>query len=260
MIFGGEFVNGIDLVDVFLWAFTLFFFGLIFYLRREDRREGYPLEADTTGRLEDSGVLWYAPKKTFTLPHGAGTVSVPHGKRDERQHAMKRMAVWPGAPYTPTGDPLQDGVGPAAFAERNDTPDLADDGRNRIAPTRLGDGFEVARQDADPRGMTVIAGDGVDVGTVVDLWVDRSEAVVRYLELNIGDEAIPHHILLPMPFAKINRSKNSVEVDAIFAKHFPNVPKTKSSDAVTRREEDQISGYYGGGKLYASRERLESLL
>ncbi|MEM9842223.1 MAG: photosynthetic reaction center subunit H, partial [Pseudomonadota bacterium] len=40
MIFGGEFVQGIDLVDVSLWLFTLFFFGLIFYLRREDRREG----------------------------------------------------------------------------------------------------------------------------------------------------------------------------------------------------------------------------
>ncbi|TXM99400.1 photosynthetic reaction center subunit H, partial [Methylobacterium sp. WL103] len=28
-----------------LYAFFLFFFGLVFWLRREDRREGYPLEA-----------------------------------------------------------------------------------------------------------------------------------------------------------------------------------------------------------------------
>ncbi|MEO1136842.1 MAG: hypothetical protein AAFW68_09570, partial [Pseudomonadota bacterium] len=54
-------VSGIDLVDISLWAFTLFFFGLIFYLRREDRREGYPLELDTSGKEEDAGVFWYAP-------------------------------------------------------------------------------------------------------------------------------------------------------------------------------------------------------
>ena len=35
------------------YAFGLFFIGLIFYLRREDRREGYPLEDDVTGRARD---------------------------------------------------------------------------------------------------------------------------------------------------------------------------------------------------------------
>ena len=29
MLFRGEFVNGVDLVDVCLWAFTIFFFILI---------------------------------------------------------------------------------------------------------------------------------------------------------------------------------------------------------------------------------------
>ncbi|MGA1372932.1 MAG: hypothetical protein ACO3Z6_15180, partial [Pseudomonadales bacterium] len=40
MIFSGEFVNGIDLVDVCLWAFTIFFLWLIYYLQREGMREG----------------------------------------------------------------------------------------------------------------------------------------------------------------------------------------------------------------------------
>jgi photosynthetic reaction center H subunit len=43
MIFSGEFVNGIDLVDVCLWAFMIFFVWLIYYLQREGMREGYPL-------------------------------------------------------------------------------------------------------------------------------------------------------------------------------------------------------------------------
>ena len=82
MIFSGEFVSGIDLVDVCLWAITKFFFGLIFYLRREDRREGYPLESDTTGKQEASGTFWMPPKKTFYLPHGRGTLSQSFGPRD----------------------------------------------------------------------------------------------------------------------------------------------------------------------------------
>jgi len=259
MIFGGEFINGVDLVDVSLWAFTLFFFGLIFFLRREDRREGYPLEADTTGKEEPSGTFWFAPKKTFTLPHGRGTVTVPHGKRDTRRHAMARTAVWPGAPYAPTGDPMRDGVGPASFAEREDIADLTNDGRNRIVPFRLGDGYSVAKGDPDPRGMTVYGGDGKPAGKVTDLWVDRSEALIRYLELEVGEAPMQKRVLLPMPFAKINNWRRRVDVDAIFAHHFAGVPATKSPDSVTRLEEDRIAGYYGGGKLYATPARTESL-
>lgn len=259
MIFGGEFVNGIDLVDVSLWAFTIFFFGLIFYLRREDRREGYPLETDTTGKQEPSGTFWFASQKTFTLPHNRGTVTVPHGKRDRRVHAMARTAVWPGAPYRPTGDPMRDGVGPASHAEREDVADLTNDGRNRIIPFRLDRDFTVAKGDPDPRGMTVYGGDGKQAGKVTDLWVDQSEALIRYLEVETGEEPMQKRILLPMPFAKVSKSRNRVDVDAIFAEHFAHVPTTRSPDAVTRLEEDVIAGYFGGGKLYATPARTESL-
>jgi photosynthetic reaction center H subunit len=34
----------LDGAQIVLYAFWLFFFGLIYYLRREDKREGYPLE------------------------------------------------------------------------------------------------------------------------------------------------------------------------------------------------------------------------
>jgi photosynthetic reaction center H subunit len=34
-----------DAAQIALYGFWLFFFGLIVYLRREDKREGYPLES-----------------------------------------------------------------------------------------------------------------------------------------------------------------------------------------------------------------------
>jgi photosynthetic reaction center H subunit len=38
--------SNIDFAQVLLYAFWLFFAGLIYYLRREDKREGYPLDSD----------------------------------------------------------------------------------------------------------------------------------------------------------------------------------------------------------------------
>lgn len=252
-----KFTPGIDLVDITLWLFVFFFFGLIFYLRREDRREGYPLEADTTGKLEDTGTFWYAEPKTFNLPHGRGTVTVPHGKRDARKHAMKRTAVWPGAPYAPTGDPMKDGVGPASWAERNDVPDLTDDGRHRIVPFRLGGGYTTASCDPDPRGMTVYGADNKPAGKVADLWVDQSEAMIRYLEVEL--DRAGGRVLLPIPFAVIKGSAKRVDVDAILGGQFAGVPRTRHAESVTRLEEDKIAGYYGGGKLYATAARQEPL-
>jgi photosynthetic reaction center H subunit len=152
---------------------------------------------------------------------------------------------------------MRDGVGPASWAERLDLPDLTDDGRVRIAPFRAGGGYDVARGDADPRGMTVYGADGQPGGVVTDLWLDRSEASIRYLELNTGTEESPRAILLPITFAKINGKRRRVDVDAIFGHHFAHVPTTRKPEEVTRLEEDKITGYYGGGKLYATPSRLE---
>mgnify|MGYP000176878310 CR=1 FL=1 len=58
----------IDLAQIAIWAFWIFFFGLVYYLRREDHREGYPLETDVPGASQTG---WPAPreKKTYKLPH-----------------------------------------------------------------------------------------------------------------------------------------------------------------------------------------------
>lgn len=257
-MFKGYVLPGVDLADISLWAFTLFFIGLIFYLRREDRREGYPLEADTTGKLEPSGTFWFARPKTFKLPHGKGTLTVPHGPRDTRQHALKRSEPWPGAPYIPTGDPMRDGVGPAAYAERKDWPDLTVDGNARIVPLRVARDLHVAAQDRDPRGFTVYGADNKAAGEIAEVWVDRSEAIIRYLEVRLANNG--GTALLPMTLARIDMERARVLVSSILASQFSGVPKIRMPDQITRLEEDKICGYYGGGKLYATPARAEPLI
>ncbi len=258
MIFSGEFVNGVDLVDVCLWAFTIFFFWLIYHLQREGMREGYPLEEDPSGRQEAAALFFVPPKKSFILPNGRGTIELTYGKGDTRDLALTRTAQWAGSPFIPSGDGMRDGVGPASYAMRDDVPDLNWDGQIRISPYRLHPGYTVSKKDIDPRGLKVVGLDRLVAGTVTDLWVDTAEAIIRYLEVELDGSGA--HVLLPVPFCNISKARKRVEVDAVKAEHFAHVPRTKSPDQITRLEEDMISGYYGGGTLYATPKRQEPWL
>ena len=86
----------------------------------------------------------------------------------------------------------------------------------------------------------------------------ESMAIIRYLEVTLDGSGA--RVLLPVPFSNISKARKRVEVDAIKAEHFAGVPRTKSPDQVTRLEEDMISGYYGGGTLYATPQRQEPWL
>jgi photosynthetic reaction center H subunit len=251
----------VDAAEFCLIAFFVFFAGLVFYLRREDRREGYPLEDDVSGRLEPLGGLFFtAQPKTFILPHGHGTRTYPNpDNRDRRPVAARRSAPMDGAPIEPTGNALLDGVGPGAFAERPHYPDLALDGRPRLAPLRIATDFHLASQDPDPRGMTVVGADGVAAGTVSDIWVDRAEVLIRYLEVSVGDNA-GQTVMLPMTMAKVEGGKRRVRVHAILGSQFAQVPALSSPDQITLYEEERVMGYYGGGHLYATRDRQEPWL
>jgi photosynthetic reaction center H subunit len=247
-----------DAAEFCLIAFFAFFAGLIVYLRREDRREGYPLEDDVTGRQEPlGGLLFTAAPKTFILPHGHGTRTYPNpGNRDLRPLAARRSAPMDGSPIEPTGNPLLDGVGPGAYAERPRYADLTLEGLPRIVPIRVATDFRVAGNDTDPRGLAVVGCDGLKAGEVSDLWVDRSEQLIRYLEVAVGGRKV----LLPMTMAIVDGPARAVKVRAITAAQFADVPATDSPDQVTLYEEERIMGYYGGGHLYATRDRQEPWL
>jgi photosynthetic reaction center H subunit len=248
------FFGNFDLALVSLYMFWVFFALLIYYLQTENMREGYPMENED-GNPEPSNLP--LPKaKTFKLPHGRGEVTVPDYKREAREVALKRVAGF-GFPLEPTGDPLVDGVGPASWAPRRDEPELDGKGHPKIQPMRKLEGFAVSAG-RDPRGLAVQAGDMEIVGKIVDMWVDEPEQLVRFLEIELDPAYGTGNRLVPMQLAVI--MKDRVKVHSIFGKHFANVPATKSPDIVTLLEEDKISGYYAGGKLYASQDRLEPQL
>ncbi|MEP6837003.1 MAG: photosynthetic reaction center subunit H [Bradyrhizobium sp.] len=248
-----------DLAQVTLYVFWIFFACLIYYLRREDKREGYPL--DSTGL--SGGVVHGFPRmpspKNYLL-RGGHVATLPNHKNDRRDVALAPVAPWPGAPLGPTGNPMLDGVGPGSYADREDIPELTMDDIPCIVPLRLAEGTYLESRDPDPRGMTVTGADSEVGGVVTDVWVDRAEALIRYLEVEVTTPTGARRVLLPMPFAKIEGRRGKVRVNAILGSQFVDVPGTKSLDQVTKLEEDKIVGYYGAGTLYATPARQEPLL
>lgn len=252
----GAFTPYIDVAQITLYVFWVFFIGLIWYLRREDRREGYPLEVDGKG-MSSHSVLFIPEAKTFNLPHG-GTAIAPDLKADTRPVKASRRVNYPGTPLEPTGDPLADAVGPASYAERADEPDRTYDGQVKIIPMASDAHFHVAEGDPDPRGMDVIGADDQVAGAITEIWVDRSETCIRYYELKLAGSTRNANRLLPVNCVRINDGK--VLVNSILASQFAGIPRTKNPDQVTLLEEDKIMGYYAGGRLYATPHRQEPLI
>jgi len=252
----GTITGYVDLAQIVLYMFWLFFAGLIYYLVRENHREGYPMESDSNGRAVVKG--WPIPDpKTFKL-EGGRSVTVPDLHRGEPPLGGRPANTSSGTPLEPLSDGMRDAVGPGAYALREDVPEMTIHGEPAIQPLRTAAGYGVAPQDTDPRGLPVMGADGKQGGIVKDIWVDSAEMLFRYLEVQTHVNGATRNVLLPIPFARIRR--NQVEVNAIYGMHFANVPGTRHPDQVTKREEDQISAYYGGGALYADPARSEPLM
>jgi photosynthetic reaction center H subunit len=255
----GAITDYIDVAQLALYAFWIFFAGLIYYLRREDKREGYPLESDRSGSVMVQGWPPMPRPKTYLMRDGGIRVA-PSGARSSAPIAAEPTGKWPGAPLEPTGNPMQDAVGPAAYADRPDVPDRTFDNQIKIVPLRVATDFHVESRDPDPRGMTVVGADGATGGIVRDAWVDRSEAVLRYLEVEVASPGGSRRVLLPVNFTKINSGRGQVNVKAILGSQFIDAPGLTSAEQVTLREEDRIAAYYASGHLYAKPSRLGPLV
>ena len=172
----GAITGYIDVAQIALYAFWIFFAGLIFYLRKEDKREGYPLVTERPGHFLEG------------FPAAASAENVPaaawrHGDRSRawtrRSPTSTRCPSRPGpdAPLQPVGNAMLAGVGPAASALRADTPDLMNEtGELRIVPLRVATDHYLDDESPDPRTMQVVGADGVVGGVVSDIWIDRAEA------------------------------------------------------------------------------------
>lgn len=252
----GAITNYIDVAQLVLYAFWIFFAGLIYYLHRENKREGYPLESDMPGKARVVGFPGLPSPKVYRLADGT-SVTVPRPAEVAGTVSTAPGGDYAGAPTTSIGARMRAGVGPGAYAQRRAIVDVTIDGTPRIVPLRSDPEFGTSRHDVDPRGLPVVGSDGVTGGVVRDVWVDRSEVIVRYLEIEVG--AGPgNNVLLPMNFARVGRRQ--IVVDSIMGVDFAGVPRTRDADRVTLLEEERVMAYYGAGTLYASPSRAEPLL
>ncbi len=250
----GSLGSYMDVAQVALYVFWAFFAALIYYLHRENKREGYPLESDRSPYVTVQGFPPIPEPKTFHL-HDGSTVLAPRKEAPETVNGTP-VGRFPGAPIEPNGDPMTAGVGPGAWARRADKPDLTADGRVKIVPLRADPEFTVAGEDPDPRGFAVIGADGNVAGKVTDAWVDRSEVLFRYFEVDVGGRSV----LLPVNFSRVDAEGKRIKVASILAAQFAGVPGTKAKDSITMLEEEKVMAYYGAGTRYATPQRAEPLL
>jgi photosynthetic reaction center H subunit len=247
----GAFTSQLDATEIIVAVFFLFFAGLILYLRSQDKLEGYPLVDISPHRTEIEGFPPMPPPKTYYLLEG-GTTQMPH--HDEEPSAVRAVPLlrFPAAPLVPVGDPMLAEVGPGAYPMRKDEP-MKMEGRPQTQPLRVANDWRVAEGETDPRGMTVFDARGVLVGTVRDLWVDRSVKILRYLEVELDVADAPgRRVLLPIYYASIKSRQRRIRVATLLAHQFADVPGLAHTDQITAREEDRVNAYYAGGLLYSS--------
>jgi photosynthetic reaction center H subunit len=252
---GTEFFGDFDLASASIWLFWIFFAGLVFYLQTENMREGYPLVDDDGNPAPNQGPFPLPKDKTFHLRDGRGTLTVPEEayRNDRSDLAMERTSVAAGSPYEPTGDPMVDGIGPAAWANRRDLAELDGHGHAKIRPMSQVEDFVISAG-IDPRGLVVQTGDGEIVGRITDLWVDVPEQLVRYLVVDLNPEGSGKTRMIPMGFARIRRDR--VQVRALYAHNIEGVPTIAADSQITVLEEEKIMAYFGGGTLYSDPARI----
>lgn len=245
-----------DATLILLYAFFIFFLWLCWYLLRENKREGYPMYSPEGGR--ELGFPEPPGPKTYET-FNEGFVTLPNN-RPPRKLFAEPLFFFPGAPLVPTGDPMVDAVGPASYAQRKTTPHLTFLGEALVRPLRdVSDQWSIDKNDPDPRGMVVYGADKALAGEVVDVWIDQTSMIIRYLEVALASDPADH-VMLPMAMTFINGPKRRISTRSVLASQFAKAPRLSHRDTITAREEDQVSAYFASGFLYATPQRSEPLI
>lgn len=269
----GALTSYLDVAQVVLYVFWIFFLLLVLYLNRESKREGYPLRSGKNGDQPVDLLLGVPEPKVYKLYHG-GETHLPSGKSDDDRPLAASSGRVEGDPIIPTEDCLTHGIGAAAWVEREDEPDQLLHGGPRIKPmSTLSDEYYVANHSVDPRGLSVHTCEGTAVGTIEDIWLDCMEMMPRYYTVALNSGA---QVLLPVMLSTIRKStrpptkgslmtrlterKRYVDIASLYAHQMQDVPRLSNPGQITLREEDQITAYYGGGQLHASPDRAEPLI
>ena len=250
-----SFTQQIDIPELLVILFALFFLGLVYHIRGEDKREGYPLESDRTdnsgGRVAVVGFPPMPKPKVFLRKFGEPVLAPGPRRERDLTGLLVPLHNFYGSPYVPTGDPLVDGVGPASYVLKEEVPDRMWHGEPNIQPLRVLPQHAVEGTETSPIGMDVVTRDGVRVGTVADLWINVSELFGRYLEVQALPAFGGDRIILPVAFADLRPRNKRAMVNMLTAEQFAKVPRLALPDTINFREEDRINAYYAGGHLYS---------
>jgi hypothetical protein len=92
------------------------------------------------------------------------------------------------------------------------------DGRSGLCRLNELKDFKVARDSVDVRGWGVFAENGIRIGKVDELIVDRSQMKVRYLDVEINDSLLANddrdaHLLIPIGTAQLDSENDEVWLD-----------------------------------------------
>ncbi len=245
----GQISNQLDIPTLAFWVFALFFLGLVAWLQRESKREGYPLRASpfTTELIEG-----FPPQpvgtRTYILNEG-GTTEAPHHYAQAPVSA-RPLYQFDGTPFYPLGNPLLAGIGPGSWVMKKDEIALTERGDKLLEPLRVMEGWSIQREDADPRGMAVFDWRWNHVGQVADVWIDRGIKIIRMLEVEVHDSIRVGRVLVPVLHTEIREKSRRVRVTSLWAHQFADVPMPASADEITGPEEERLNAYYSAGFFY----------
>lgn len=127
---------------------------------------------------------------------------------------------------------------------------MASDEMERVVPLGQLDDFEVAEGDPDVRGWEVLAADGRKIGEVDELLVDSAAMKVRYLDVDVDDALLgepgDRHVLIPIGYARLERDRDCVRVDALESSDVAAVP-AYDQGPLTREYESSVRASFRAG-------------
>ena len=108
---------------------------------------------------------------------------------------------------------------------------------------RLGelDDWKVADEDPDVRGWNVVDRNGLKIGAIDELIVDRDREKVRYLDIAPGRDRVNDndHVLIPIGLARVDENDDKVVINEIDSEAITTFPAYKG-EVITRDYEHGV--------------------
>lgn len=211
-------------------------------LRREDYRDIPSVERDHL-RTEDEDRL----SRAYESAHSGGRYYDSPHFRSRDLGSDRHGGVDTGTPRTDRSHATE-ATRPTTREGEARTPTRRD--ATSEAPTRVDtlDDIQVAADDPDPRGWTVVDRDGETVGRVDHLLGDTRSMKVRYfvVELDPGRTDGTNRMLVPVGHASLDRDHDRVVVRALDRDRIGGAPGW-SGDRLDREHERKVVGWFDEG-------------